>query len=277
MTASTAPQTPAAAPKDGAPISEPPRSTAILPRFEESHVKEIETRGVLVYGWGLRTWHWATAGSIVTLAITGYLIGSPLPSIGGEASEHFMFGTIRFLHFAAGMLLSVGFLFRIGLAAIGRPLHREIFLPRVDKRRFRHDFVAEAKWYMFLRNEPNPAVGHNPIAQVVMFGFFTLPAIFMIVTGLSLYAEGAGQGSTLDSLFGWVGPALGGSQAMHTYHHVTMWALVVFVILHVYAVMREDVLGGQSTLSVIVSGYRYFRGKGHFHDEDDTQDMDEDK
>src|SRR5512140_856714 len=267
-----------APPAEAPPASDgaPPSSRAILPRIAESRVREVETRGVKVYGWGLRTWHWATAGCIVALAITGYLIGSPPPSIGGEASDHFMFGTIRFIHFGAGMVLAVAFLFRILLAFAGGPLHREIFLPRLDKPRFRRDFVAEAKWYMFLRSEPNPTVGHNPIAQIVMFLFFVLPAAFMVTTGLSLYAEGEGQGSLLDRLFGWVGPALGGSQQMHTLHHLTMWAIVVFVILHVYAVVREDVLGGQSTLSVIVSGYRYFRGKGHFHDADDTEDPGDD-
>ena len=255
-------------------IEPPPPSTDVLPRIKESQVEEIETRGVYVYDPLLRAWHWITAACIVVLAVTGYLIGSPPPSIGGEASEHFTFGTIRFVHFGAGLALAVGFLFRILLAATRGPLYREIFLPRVDKRRFRHDFVAELKWYLFLRSEPNPAVGHNPLAQVVMFLFFTLPTAFMVVTGLALYAEGAGQGTSLDRLFGWVGPALGGSQQLHTYHHLGMWTIVVFVILHVYAVMREDVLGGQSTLSVIVSGYRYFRGKGHFHraDSDDEED-----
>jgi Ni/Fe-hydrogenase 1 B-type cytochrome subunit len=250
-----------------APVPPLPPSSAVLPRIEESGVAEIETRGVHVYGWGLRTWHWVTTACILALAITGYLIGSPLPSIGGEASEHFAFGTIRFIHFGAGMVLAVGFLFRILLALVGGPLHREIFMPRVDKPRFRHDFVAEAKWYLFLRDEPNPEVGHNPIAQVSMFLLFTLPTLFMVVTGLSLYAEGEGQGTWLDRGFGWVGPALGGSQTMHTLHHLAMWAIVTFVIVHVYAVVRADVMGGQSTTSVIVSGYRYFRGKGHFHDE----------
>ena len=252
--------------KEAESIPPPPESSAIAPQIEETGVPEIETRGVHVYGWGLRLWHWVTAGSIVMLAITGYLIGSPPPSIGGEASEHFMFGTIRFLHFAAGLTLAVGFIYRVALAITGGPLHREIFMPRVDRPRFRRDFIAEVRWYLFLRSEPHPAVGHNPIAQVVMFLLFTLPATFMIVTGLALYAEGQGQGTTLDRFFGWVGPALGGSQTMHTLHHLTMWAIVVFVIAHVYAVLREDVMGGQSTLSVIVSGYRYFRGKGHFHD-----------
>jgi len=100
-------------------LTPPPPSTALLPRIKESNVKEIETRGVHVYGWGLRTWHWVTAGCIVTLAITGYLIGSPLPSIGGEASDHFMFGTVRFIHFSAGQILAVAFLLRLLIAVTG--------------------------------------------------------------------------------------------------------------------------------------------------------------
>jgi Ni/Fe-hydrogenase 1 B-type cytochrome subunit len=262
---------------DTAPPSvEPPKpSTALLPRMEEARVHEIETRGVHVYNWGVRAWHWLTVGCLFALGITGYLIGSPLPSVGGEASENFGFGYVRFIHFAAGMVLAVGFLWRVGMTFFATPLHREIFLPRVDKPRFRHDLWAEMKWYMFLRKEPNPAVGHNPIAQLSMFFMFTLPTIFMIVTGLALYAQGAGEGTALDRLFGWVGPVLGGNQALHTYHHLMMWVIAAFTIVHIYAVVRADVMSGQSTISVIVGGYRYFRGKGHFHDEDDKPGKDD--
>jgi len=254
-------------PATAAVVPPPSPSSALAPRIEESGVPEIETRGVHVYGWGVRAWHWITTLCILVLVITGYLIGSPLPSISGQASEHFLFGTVRFLHFGAGMILAVGFAYRTGLAVVGGPLHREIFMPRVDKRSFRHDFWAEMKWYMFAKDEPNPEVGHNPIAQTSMFLLFTLPTAFLVVTGLALYGEGEGAGSVLDRWFGWVGPLLGGSQSMHTLHHLAMYAVVTFAIVHVYAVLRTDLMGGQSTMSVIVSGYRYFRGKGHFHDE----------
>ncbi len=40
---------------------------------------------VYVYDAAMRLWHWVTALSIVVLCITGYFIGSPPPSVGGEA------------------------------------------------------------------------------------------------------------------------------------------------------------------------------------------------
>ena len=68
---------------------------------------------VYVYEAPVRLWHWLNALSIVVLAITGYLIASPLPSVAGEASEHYLMGYIRFTHFAAAYIFAVGFLARI--------------------------------------------------------------------------------------------------------------------------------------------------------------------
>ena len=38
-----------------------------------------------------------------------------------------------------------------------------------------------------------------------------------------------------------------------------MWSIVVFVIVHIYAAVREDILSRQSMISSIVSGERLFR------------------
>jgi Ni/Fe-hydrogenase 1 B-type cytochrome subunit len=53
---------------------------------------------VYIYEAPVRLWHWVTMLAIFVLAATGYLIGSPLPAIGGEAYDHFMFGWIRMIH-----------------------------------------------------------------------------------------------------------------------------------------------------------------------------------
>ncbi len=50
------------------------------------HLKEITSQGYYIYEAPVRLWHWITALSIVVLAVTGYFIGRPLPSIQGEAT-----------------------------------------------------------------------------------------------------------------------------------------------------------------------------------------------
>ena len=69
---------------------------------------------VYVYEAPLRIWHWVNAFAIMVLCLTGYFIGSPPPSMQiDEATYQFVFGYIRFAHFAAGWILRVGFLGRI--------------------------------------------------------------------------------------------------------------------------------------------------------------------
>ena len=76
---------------------------------------------------------------------------------------------------------------------------------------------------------------------------------------LRLYAEGAGQGSLPDTVMGWVLGLVQNSQRLHTLHHLGMWAVVTFVLVHVYAAIREDILSRQSMISSMVSGERLFR------------------
>ena len=49
------------------------------------------------------------------------------------------------------------------------------------------------------------------------------------------------------------------SQQVHSLHHLGLWAMVIFVTLHVYAAIREDIMGRQSMVSTMISGYRTFK------------------
>ncbi|MDE2441005.1 MAG: Ni/Fe-hydrogenase, b-type cytochrome subunit, partial [Betaproteobacteria bacterium] len=117
----------------------------------------------------------------------------------------------------------------------------------------------ELRWYLFLEKTPKKYVGHNPMAQLMMFFFFTVLAVGMVFTGFALYSEGAGVGSWQDVLFGWVIPALGGSLQTHNFHRLGMWIMMTFVLVHVYAAIREDIMSRQSLISTMVSGWRMFK------------------
>lgn len=216
-------------------------------------------QSVYVYQAPVRLWHWINALAIVVLAVTGYLIGSPPASVGGEASDHFLFGYIRFAHFAAAYVFAIGMAVRIYWAIVGNHHARQLFVLPITNGRWWREVLYELRWYFFMEKQPKKYIGHNPLAQLVMFFVFTLGSLFMIATGFALYGEGIGDGSWADRVFGWVIPLLGGSQQTHSLHHLGMWMIITFVIIHVYAAIREDIMSRQSLISTMVSGHRMFK------------------
>lgn len=215
---------------------------------------------VYVYEGPVRLWHWVNALAIITLCLTGYFIGTPLPTMPGEASEHFLMGYIRFTHFTAGYVLIVAFALRIYWAFVGNDHARQIFLPPIFSEKWWSEVRHEVEWYAFIASEPKKYVGHNPLATLAMHLLFVWGIIFMMITGLALYGEGAGMNSWQYTLFSsWVIPLFGNSQWVHTYHHLGMWVIVVFAMVHIYAAVREDVMSRQSILSTMITGWRSFK------------------
>jgi Ni/Fe-hydrogenase 1 B-type cytochrome subunit len=214
---------------------------------------------VYVYEAPLRLWHWINAACITVLAVTGYLIAHPLPSQPGEASANFLMGYIRFAHFSAAYVFTVAFLARIYWAVVGNSHSHQLFMLPIFNATWWKEVFFELRWYLFLEREPKKYVGHNPLAQLFMFCFVTLGSIFMIFTGFALYSEGAGKGSWQDHLFGWVIPLFGESQDVHTWHHLGMWWIVTFIIIHIYVAVREDIMSRQSIVSTMISGFRMFK------------------
>ena len=215
---------------------------------------------VYVYEAPIRIWHWVNAMAIVVLCLTGYFIGSPPPSIQGDAGDLFFFGWIRFIHFVAGYVLVVGFAGRIWWAFAGNEHARQIFLPPVWQGKFWSELFHEVKWYAMFARAPMRYTGHNPLATLVLHVLFIWGTIFMIVTGFALYGEGTGMGSWQFEWFSsWVIPLFGQSQDVHTWHHLGMWVIVCFTITHIYAAVREDIMSRQSIISSMFSGWRTFK------------------
>ncbi|MBL8573152.1 MAG: Ni/Fe-hydrogenase, b-type cytochrome subunit [Hyphomicrobiaceae bacterium] len=232
--------------------------------ISEEELAELRERGkrlsaVYVYEAPLRAWHWLNALAIVCLCLTGYFIGQPLPTMPGEASANFLMGYIRFVHFTAALLFVVGFIGRMYWALVGNHHASQLFILPFWKGVWWVEVWEEIRWYLFLKREPRKYVGHNPLAQLAMFFFIVLGSLFMIFTGLALYSEGLMQGSWADKIAGWVLPMLGGSADVHAYHRLGMWIFVVFIIIHVYVAIREDIMSRQSIVSTMISGVRTFK------------------
>ncbi|MDF0595060.1 Ni/Fe-hydrogenase, b-type cytochrome subunit [Psychromarinibacter halotolerans] len=244
------------------PSVEPLPTSRLAGDATSADIDSIRRRtSVYVYEAPVRLWHWINAAAIFVLVITGFFIGSPPPSMQiGEATHQFVFGYIRFAHFAAGWIMTVGFAARIYWACVGNHHSRQLFYLPLLNRHWWSELFFEVRWYLFLEREPKKYVGHNPLAQLAMFMFMTLGMSFMIVTGLALYSEGLGHDSTLYKLFGWVFTVAGNnSHYLHTYHHLGMWFIVIFMIIHIYVAVREDIMSRQSIVSTMISGHRTFK------------------
>ena len=213
----------------------------------------------------VRVWHWSMAAALVVLAVTGFLVSSP-PSAGpGDATENFVFGYTRFIHFAAGYIFTALLVYRIAWAFMGNKYSREIFLVpvKVFTPAFWRDTAGVLKHYLFIVSDADADhhVGHNPLAMAAMFAMYLLGSVFMIVTGFSLYGEGLGMNSWAYQWFtSWVNPLFGQSQDVHTWHRLGMWYLILFTMVHMYMATREEFTSGLTYIGSMVNGWRRPKG-----------------
>ena len=234
-------------------------STVTVKTTDSTGTPGFRRSGVFVYEAPVRIWHWVNAVAVLVLIVSGYLIASPLPTLGGEASAHYQMGYIRFAHFAAAQIFIVFLLFRVLWTFVGNEHSRQLFYIPFWRPRYWYEAMYELAWYLFIVKNPKKYVGHNPLANLAMVVLFTLLSLFMIATGGALYSQGEGITSWWAKAFGWVFWIWPNSQEVHTLHHLGMWVMVIFVVLHVYAALREDIMSRQTMLSAIITGDRYFR------------------
>jgi len=222
-------------------------------------VSQGKPHAVYVWEAPVRLWHWVMMLAMFVLIGTGYLIGSPPPAVGGEASNNFWFGYIRFLHFSAGYVFAIMFVLRVYWAFVGNKYAREIFFVpfSIFTPKFWRGFLNDVLFYLYIKKEGGSYEGHNPMAALAMFFMYLLGAVWMILSGFALYGEGTGMASWQFVYFtSWLQPMVGDSQALHTYHHLGMWYLIVFSLVHMYMVIRQDVFTKETIISTMINGWR---------------------
>jgi Ni/Fe-hydrogenase 1 B-type cytochrome subunit len=231
-----------------------------MPKF--IHYHRMPEKGLLpavkVYGPGVRIWHWLNALSVVVLAITGYFIGMPPPSVIGDTSTLYVMGWTRFLHLAFGYTFALLAIMRLWLVFVEGGISHQLFLPAIWRKVWLDGFIRQLRWNLLLGG-PVRYVGLNPLANVAMLTMFVIPGAIMILTGFAMYAEVTGHDSWQYHLFGWLSMLFGNTLDLHVFHRLAMWVMVWFAIAHIYIAVREDILSRQTVISTMLSGERQFR------------------
>lgn len=208
----------------------------------------------LVYVWQypVRIFHWVNAFAIVILFLTGMYIANPLLVAPGEATEHFVMGTIRYWHGVTAYIFTANLLFRLYWFSVGN----EYSKMRFWQKDYWQDMLTTIRYYSFMRSEHRIHLGHNALAQLMYLLFVWLASGLMILTGYAMRA-GTDQSGILGSLFSWVIPAFGSESVVRMYHHLFAWGYVIFLLGHLYMVIRQDVKDDDGTISSIINGYKF--------------------
>jgi Ni/Fe-hydrogenase 1 B-type cytochrome subunit len=175
----------------------------------------------------------------------------------GEPGQSFVMGWAKTLHFLAAIAFTIAVLSRILWMFVGRNVYsswRE-FVP--SSRARLEEAVDRVLFYSLIRRDGQDSVGHNPLAGAGYSGVFGL-YLFMIVSGIGLYAMSADARSWM-SIFGGVVWWIGGPQLARFLHHAVMWVLLVFFVQHLYFVLLATIGERNGTMDSIFSGYKWFR------------------
>lgn len=212
---------------------------------------------IRVYAWEfpIRFSHWINFLALCGLCYTGYYIAYPF--MYALSTQQYIMGWMRFIHFVSGYLLLVGLIIRIYWSFAGnRYASWRVLIPLTGRQW--HDMGEAAKFYLFMKKEPPYAVGHAPLASVAYFAVFLI-FLFEILTGFALYSQGA-PGFFKTLLGGWL-LAIMHVQTIRFWHHIMMYALLAFTIIHIYIGWYLDSAERNGVMGSIFGGYKFVTGK----------------
>ena len=210
-----------------------------------------------VYVWEIpvRLTHWIFVISILFFTISGIYIGNPY--IYALNTKQYIMGWMRFIHFVAAYAFLMSFIIRIYWSLAGnRFACFTVWFP-FSAQKIRDIFTA-LKFYLLLSKKPPYSAGHTALAGITYLIVYLI-FLFEICSGFALYSL-THTGTLWTVLGGWM---LGVMHlpAIRLYHHLFMYVILAFALLHIYIAIFADSKEKNGLLVSIFSGYKFVTGK----------------
>ncbi len=206
---------------------------------------------------GLRWTHWIRAFSIFALTLTGFYIAYVF--IAPETSDEpvlFLNAEMRMWHQIIGFVLIAVTLYKTYLFFFDKISGRE----RVSI----WDFISpkiwfqQIKYYLFMGEHPKLRGVYNPLQFVAYIGLYAM-VYAVCITGLVLYVHvyHEGLGGFLYDYMRPLEVLMGGLANVRQIHHISMWGILIFTLVHVYMAVFNSIMGKEGSIDSIVSGLRF--------------------
>ena len=203
--------------------------------------------------------HWIRALSIVVLTVTGFYIADPFVApIPNSEPTNFMQALFRSWHEIFGFVLIAVVVFKSYLFVFAKRYRDEVGSIK--------DFINPKTWikqigyYLLVSKHPHLKGTYNPLQFIAYLGFYILMFI-LILTGLILYVHvyHEGLGALLYEPMRSLEVMLGGLAWVRELHHIAMWGVIIFVVVHVYMAIFNAVFGKEGSMDAIFSGMKWHK------------------
>lgn len=216
---------------------------------------------VRIYIWEfpVRVVHWVLFFSILILSFTGYYLGNPFISVSGPAKGLFIMGTMRAVHLYTAGVFSAAVLFRIYWFFAGNRYARLTDFIPLRRQRLR-GWWQTFLYFFFLKPHPEVYPGHDALAAST-YAFIFLIYLLLIATGLALYTVYAPANSVFQ-VFRFLIPVFGGLQVALLIHHICMYVVLIFAVIHIYSVVLWSIIEDSGEIDSMFNGYKFWPIKG---------------
>jgi Ni/Fe-hydrogenase 1 B-type cytochrome subunit len=218
----------------------------------------MQANRIRVYAWEfpVRFTHWINALCLLAFCITGYYIGNPF--MHAVSTQQYIMGWMRFIHFVAGYAFLMMLIIRIYWMFAGNKYASwRVFIPLTNRQK--EDCWEGLKFYLFLTKKPPYAVGHSAVASVTYLFVFLL-FLFELISGFALYSQSHLKSAMLTLLGGWLLSVMH-VQTIRLWHHLVMYFLIAFTLIHVYIGWYLDSVERNGVMGSIFGGYKFVTGK----------------
>jgi len=209
---------------------------------------------VRVWSASLRVQHWLNVALVFILSCSGFYIMDPFfgPAAHEGQPTGYLMGWVRLIHFTAAFVWLVVGLTRAWSAFTSRDRYlRWSSMWPLKKKEDVRNLGRILQHYVFIKKDAPVYLAHNPLQQLTYTTVYIAAGIQLVVGFMlfGLYHQGNAFWAFLSTPIHWIGvPAV---RLIHTF---IMFALWLFVIVHIYLVFRADSLERHGGLSAMING-----------------------
>ena len=218
----------------------------------------------------MRINHWIVAICMVAAVATGLYIGHPYYQsfIADPAVDKYVMAWNRLIHFIVAIIFDVSSVIVAYLYFFSR--FEKAYKKLIPNGKNIKEFIDVMVNLITLNRVKKFDSSHGDSFNSVFFFVFHMMLVWMLFTGLQLYVHGLGSGlssigswwpAVLHLTTDWTIAATGGTlMDVRISHHYTMYAIIVWAMLHIYYQIWRTIFWKEGDINIVVGGSKYVKG-----------------